>query len=436
MAACGKANDGIGTEPEGKEKGRVGEEDVGNRHDRIGGDTIRAWDGWSKRGHGTNRGETQEEPSTPIREASVVTDQRKTEETVGGGEELESDEESGTRVDVRCGKVGEQAQDDEPESGGATTMEDEETDAEFGCADEGRNMEHALRPTGSQGTSMHPVERQRETDDNGRAKPFRGRDKMKDSAVRRRDRRHGPSAIGGESCLRKRRRCVETKGRGTREPNRAKSEFLRAKRASEVAEDSEVGSTDADVGEATYLYGRVRGAGRKTGRAMWPRKGQMMRTGMIGKRERPMEGKHPANRVSTPRYVARGRPNPACDRKGRGSVWLANEEGKGRKTGSTTAFGRAEQDGRNGHRIWHIGWRQRFGRNRWAWWIGWSPCFESMRRVWRTGRRRWSVWNGCFCSKWRTKAGVPTRQRRSRLPVEYGRLLAMFTLAIVGWLHL
>jgi hypothetical protein len=47
------------------------------------------------------------------------------------------------------------------------------------------------------------------------------------------------------------------------------------KRASEVAEDSEARTTDADVGETTYLYKKVREAERKTGRAMWPRKGRV-----------------------------------------------------------------------------------------------------------------------------------------------------------------
>jgi hypothetical protein len=130
----------------------------------------------------------QEEPSTPIRKASAVTKQRKSDGTVGGGEESEADEESGTGVSVRCGKAGKQAQHDEPESGGATAMEDEKTNTEFGSTDEGCNTKHALRPTEGQRTSMHPVERQREIDDNGRSKPSRGRDKMKDGTVRRRDR--------------------------------------------------------------------------------------------------------------------------------------------------------------------------------------------------------------------------------------------------------
>jgi hypothetical protein len=88
-------------------RGRIGEEDVGNRHDRLGRDTIRAWDSWSKRDHGTNGEETQEGPSTPIREASAVTNQRKSDGMVGGGEDPEADTESGTGVDVRCGKAGE-----------------------------------------------------------------------------------------------------------------------------------------------------------------------------------------------------------------------------------------------------------------------------------------------------------------------------------------
>jgi hypothetical protein len=53
---------------------------------------------------------------------------------VGGGEESEADAESGTGVDVRTGKAGEQARDDTPKSGGATAMEDGETDADVGKA--------------------------------------------------------------------------------------------------------------------------------------------------------------------------------------------------------------------------------------------------------------------------------------------------------------
>ena len=41
-------------------------------------------------------------------ETSVVVDQRKTEETAGGDEELEVNAESGTGADIRCGKTDEQ----------------------------------------------------------------------------------------------------------------------------------------------------------------------------------------------------------------------------------------------------------------------------------------------------------------------------------------
>ena len=43
----------------------------------------------------------REEPSTPIREASAVADRRKTEETMGGGEELQDDAESDIGADIR-----------------------------------------------------------------------------------------------------------------------------------------------------------------------------------------------------------------------------------------------------------------------------------------------------------------------------------------------
>jgi hypothetical protein len=84
---------------------------------------------------------------------------------------------------------------------------------------------------------------------------------------------------------------------------------------------------------------------------------------------------------------------------------------------------KATKDLYGAHRVWWIGWRQRFGQNRWLWWIGWSPCFKSMRRVWRTGRRRWSVWNGWFCSKWKTKSSMTTRTGRTRaMPVPSKRI--------------
>ena len=53
----------------------------------------------------------REEPSTPILETSAVADQRKTEETAGGGEELETDTEVGSTAKARdenmqCGRWG------------------------------------------------------------------------------------------------------------------------------------------------------------------------------------------------------------------------------------------------------------------------------------------------------------------------------------------
>jgi hypothetical protein len=150
------------------------------------------------------------------------------------------------------------------------------------------------------------------------------------------------------------------------------------KRASEVAEGSEAGSTDADVGEMTYLYGKVQEAERKTGRAMWPRKGRVTRTCTTDERGRPAEGERGAKRDNTPRYAASGRRSSACDRKGRGSVRMANEAGEGTSIGSAMSFGRAKRDGRSGCWVWQIEWSQR--QARWVWWIGWSPCLGDTRR--------------------------------------------------------
>jgi hypothetical protein len=84
---------------------------------------------------------------------------------------------------------------------------------------------------------------------------------------------------------------------------------------------------------------------------------------------------------------------------------------------------KATRDWYGARRVWWIGWRQRFGKYHWVWWIGWSPCFKSMRRVWRNERRRWFVWNGWFCSKWRTKSSMTTRTGRTRaMPVAGKRI--------------
>ena len=94
-------------------------------------------------------------------ETSAVADQRKTEETAGGGEELEDNAESGTGADARCGK-------------------DEETNAEVGSTEDEREVKHALRPPEGQETSMHSGERRRVTGNGGPVGPMRGKDSVGD----------------------------------------------------------------------------------------------------------------------------------------------------------------------------------------------------------------------------------------------------------------
>ena len=375
-----------------------------------------------------------EEPSTPIRETSAVADRRKTEETAGDGEESEVEVDEATNTGFRCGETDERGHEDQTESRAATTTKEEEleADAEVGTtASEGREAKHALRPAEGQETSMHPEERQRVTDDDGRVKPSRGKRGTKDGAARHQGRRHGPSAIGmsGESCLGKRRRCVENGGLRTGKRKRGVTKDVRGQAGqegvprdgaatSEVAEDSEAESTDAEVGEATYLFERVRGAERNTKRVMGSSKDRSTSThseGNIDVRGKPTEGKSGAERVGTPRCATRKGRNPACDRRDRERVRRIYEAGKGRATGSATACGRTERGGKRGHRVWRIGWSQRFGDEHRIWWIGWSRRFETIRRRWWTGRRRWFVWTGWACSKWKTKPGKPTRMLRTRL---------------------
>jgi hypothetical protein len=144
MAACGKANEGTGTEPEGESGGLIGEEGVGNRHDRFGWDAIRAWISWSKRDRGTNGEETREGSSTPGPETSAIWPlwQHKTEEKEGGGEGTRATTEKsagksecGIMDDVR----GQAGQEGVPPNGTTTSevAKDEEaegTDAEVGEA--------------------------------------------------------------------------------------------------------------------------------------------------------------------------------------------------------------------------------------------------------------------------------------------------------------
>jgi hypothetical protein len=209
-----RANDGTRTEPEGESEGLIRGGEVGNRHDRFGWDAIQAWIGWSRRDRGGNGKETREGSSTPGPETSAVRPlwQRKIEEKEGGGEGTRATTDKGAgqsdygiTEDVR----GQAGQEGVPRNGTAVSevaenSEVKSTDAEVGVtAGEGRGTEHALRPAEGQGTSMHPKERQRVTDDDGRVKPLRGKRGMTDGTTRHQDRRHGPSAIGmsGEWCL-------------------------------------------------------------------------------------------------------------------------------------------------------------------------------------------------------------------------------------------
>ena len=100
--------------------------------------------------YGSVRGREQEGPSTPILETSAVTYQHKTEETAGGGEELEANTESGIGANARCGKVNERGQDGKRESEEATATKDEETDSEVGRSNkEGVKIRPDRKPTRS-----------------------------------------------------------------------------------------------------------------------------------------------------------------------------------------------------------------------------------------------------------------------------------------------
>ena len=208
--------------------------------------------------------------------------------------------------------------------------------------------------------------------------------------------------------------------------------------------------SETEVGEERYLSERVREEERNAKRAMRPHEGQATSTGTMvcstarehGKqregekcvmgsskdrststhseddtdvRGKPTEGKRGARRVGTTRCAARKR-----------RIRRICEADKG----SATAFGRTDRGRKRGHRkrrsgcrrwfeetrwTWRIGWRQRLGERRQVWRIGWSRRFETIRRRWWAGRRRWFVWTGWTCSKWKTKPGKPTRLSRARL---------------------
>jgi hypothetical protein len=136
---------------------------------------------------------------------------------------------------------------------------------------------------------------------------------------------------------------------------------------SAVAEDSEAENTDTEVREATYLFGRVRGAEWNSKRVMGSSKDQSTHSkGNASERERPTEGKRRAGRVGTSRDAARKRRNPACNRKGRERDRRIYKADEGRATRSATPSGRTERGGRCEYQAWWIGWRQRFDENRWV----------------------------------------------------------------------
>ena len=70
------------------------------------------------------------EPSTPICETLAIAERRKTEETVGGGEELEAGADEVTGAGIRYEMADERGQDGKPESEEATTTKDEESRCE------------------------------------------------------------------------------------------------------------------------------------------------------------------------------------------------------------------------------------------------------------------------------------------------------------------
>ena len=112
------------------------------------------------------------------------------------------------------------------------------------------------------------------------------------------------------------------------------------------------GSTDTDVGEAMYLFEKVRGAERNTKCAMWPCKGRATSTGMIYIEVQCMivpdqgrgRGKTSVDQEHTMRY-------PADSWEGRGSGLRSHME----NTGSQKELCE--------NRIWWIGWRKWFGEH-------------------------------------------------------------------------
>ena len=82
--------------------------------------------------YGLVRGREQEGRTTAMLGTSAVADQRKTEETTGGGEELEARADDVTGAGIRYEMTDERGQDGKLESEEATATNDKETDGEVG----------------------------------------------------------------------------------------------------------------------------------------------------------------------------------------------------------------------------------------------------------------------------------------------------------------
>ena len=236
----------------------------------------------------------QEEPSTPILKTPAVEEQHKPEGMVGGGERSMIEEDEAAETGISCG---------------TTTSE-------------GHDTGHALRPAEGQGTSLHSNEPQRVTDEGGRDKPSGGKrgmkdGMMKDGMTRCQDRRREPSTIGmsGESCPRKRRRCVEDKGLRTGKRKRDIPESMQVQAGQEGASrdeavtraakdpDTEVGMT---VGSTAREYDKQ---GRNEERVMGSRTDRRTSAYSVENddtREETTEGSHGAKGVAMPRCLGRG----------------------------------------------------------------------------------------------------------------------------------
>ena len=109
--------------------------------------------------HGSVKYREREGPSSTILETSVCADQRKTEETAGGGVKSEDEAGEGAETSIQYGQTNERGQEGQAELGGTTTTKGEEGDVEVGSTlGEACNTKHEVRSAKGQETSMHPEE--------------------------------------------------------------------------------------------------------------------------------------------------------------------------------------------------------------------------------------------------------------------------------------